>query len=304
MTIDPKGRLIISPQNGEPLVRVTLTPEGQIQEMEKIDLPVTSAMGLLYAFDSLYASGKGPDGLGLYRLRDTKNTDHPDQWELLRDFDKSGAGEHGSHALVLGPDNMIYHVNGTFVKVPKRHCPGPPSIAITPRTSCCPAGRTEMDSATTTRPRVGLSCAWTGIAKNVELFASGFRNTYDIAFNAQGELFRLRQRYGVEVGACRCTGRSASITSSTAATTELWRGHGQMSRSIFSISLPANLNIGVGSPTGVKFGTGAKYPAKYQRAFFVMDWSYGRFFAVHTTPKGSTYSATAEVFLQGKPLEI
>ena len=34
-------------------------------------------------------------------------------------------------------------------------------------------------------------------------------------------------------------------------------------------SLGAVVNIGLGSPTGVVFGTGAKFPAKYQRAFFM-----------------------------------
>ena len=45
------------------------------------------------------------------------------------------------------------------------------------------------------------------------------------------------------------------------------------------------------------FGTGAKFPAKYQKAFYVLDWSYGRLIAVHLTPKGSSYTATFENFV-------
>src|SRR6185503_13946637 len=72
MAIDPKGRLIISPQEGTGnMLRVTLDKRGQIEKLEKIDLPVGSAMGLLYAFDSLYVSGNGPDRLALYRIKDT-----------------------------------------------------------------------------------------------------------------------------------------------------------------------------------------------------------------------------------------
>ena len=44
MTIDPKGRLIISPQGGEPMQRITLDAQGQIAKMEPIDLPVRGAM--------------------------------------------------------------------------------------------------------------------------------------------------------------------------------------------------------------------------------------------------------------------
>src|SRR5216110_823287 len=65
MTIDPKGRLIVSPQDKQPMVRITLAA-GKISKMETIDLPVGSSMGLLYAFDSLYVSGRGPQGIGVY----------------------------------------------------------------------------------------------------------------------------------------------------------------------------------------------------------------------------------------------
>ena len=44
------------------------------------------------------------------------------------------------------------------------------------------------------------------------------------------------------------------------------------------------VNIGPGSPTGVTFGTGAKFPAKYQDALFIADWSFGKLYAIHLTP--------------------
>jgi hypothetical protein len=40
-----------------------------VARIEKLDAPVTSAMGLLYADDCLYVDGEGPKGLGIYRLR-------------------------------------------------------------------------------------------------------------------------------------------------------------------------------------------------------------------------------------------
>ncbi|MCI0535617.1 MAG: hypothetical protein L0Z50_10360, partial [Verrucomicrobiales bacterium] len=59
MTVDHKGRLIISPQGSEPMLRVSLEPKGGIARLETIDLPISGAMGLLYAFDSLYVNGQG-----------------------------------------------------------------------------------------------------------------------------------------------------------------------------------------------------------------------------------------------------
>ena len=56
MTVDPKGRLIVSDQYGK-LYRVTLPPiSGKAEDLrvEPIDAPIGEAQGLLWAFDSLY----------------------------------------------------------------------------------------------------------------------------------------------------------------------------------------------------------------------------------------------------------
>src|SRR6185369_10950086 len=59
-----------------------------------------------------------------------------------------------------------------------------------------------------------------------------------------------------------------------------------------------------GSPTGVCFGYGAKFPAKYQEAFFICDWSYGKLYAVHLTPRLSGYTGELEEFVTGTPLPL
>jgi len=64
------------------------------------------------------------------------------------------------------------------------------------------------------------------------------------------------------------------------------------------------VDIGPGSPTGIGFGYGAKFPAKYQRALFVADWSFGIIFAVHLEPSGSSYRGTAERFITAAPLPV
>jgi len=84
MTVDNKGRLILSSQGKEPMERITLSRDGQIEKVEPIELPVSGAMGLLYAFDSLYVNGEGPQGHHLYRLADTTGRRSFRQVELLR----------------------------------------------------------------------------------------------------------------------------------------------------------------------------------------------------------------------------
>jgi hypothetical protein len=69
-------------------------------------------------------------------------------------------------------------------------------------------------------------------------------------------------------------------------------------------SLAPVVDIGPGSPTGVVFGYGAKFPAKYQEALYVADWSYGKLYAVHLKPEGAGYSATFEDFMSAAPLPL
>ena len=69
IAFDNKGRLIASDQEKLGLCRITPPPIGSDEptKVEHLDVKITSAQGLLYAFDSLYLSVNGGPGSGLYR---------------------------------------------------------------------------------------------------------------------------------------------------------------------------------------------------------------------------------------------
>ena len=67
---------------------------------------------------------------------------------------------------------------------------------------------------------------------------------------------------------------------------------------------PPLLDIGRGSPTAVMFGDKLNFPSPYREALFILDWTYGRVIAVHLAPRGATYRAATELFLQGRPLNV
>ena len=74
MCVDPKGRLIVSDQYG-PLYRITppaIGGKAEDTKVEKLDLPLGEAQGLLWAFDSLYVMvnerGRQHADSGLYRV--------------------------------------------------------------------------------------------------------------------------------------------------------------------------------------------------------------------------------------------
>ena len=188
MAVDPRGRLVISPQGSEPMLRVTLPEDGKPARVEKLDVPVTSAMGLLFAFDSFYVNGKGPQGSGLYRLRDTKGADAYDEVTLLRKFEGQVNGEHGSHGLVLGPDGHIYLAQGNHVLPPKDASPASP-FRHYGEDQLLPSANYGVSSGDRCKAPAGHILRLDADARNVEIFAGGFRNVYDLAFDAHGELF-------------------------------------------------------------------------------------------------------------------
>ena len=186
MTKDNKGRLIISGQNKQPILRVTLK-DGQVEKIEKLDLPISEAMGMLYAFDSLYSDGAGPEGYGLYRCKDTKGTDQYDDVKLLKKF--TGGGEHGAHAVVLGPDKKhLFVLLGNFCDVPEGMSPESPhrnykEDLLLPRQ---PDGN---GFAANRYAPGGFVLRTDPEGQHWDLMLAGFRNAYDFAFNPDGELF-------------------------------------------------------------------------------------------------------------------
>ena len=137
--------------------------------------------------------------------------------------------------------------------------------------------------------------------KKWELMLGGFRNAYDFAFNADGELFTFDADMEWDWGMPWY--RPIRINHCTSAAEFGWRNGAGKWPEYYPDSLGAVVNVGIGSPTGVTFGTGAKFPAKYQKAFYMCDWSYGRLIAAHLTPKGSSYTATFENFVAPKSLK-
>src|SRR5262249_24133842 len=72
----------------------------------------------------------------------------------------------------------------------------------------------------------------------------------------------------------------------------------------YADSLPPLVDIGPGSPVGVDFGYGTKFPAKYQKALYLCDWTFGMMYAIHLEPDGSTYKAVKEEFVSRTPLPL
>ncbi|MCA9141809.1 MAG: c-type cytochrome [Planctomycetaceae bacterium] len=300
MTPDPQGRLIVSDQYGS-LYRVTPGSDAAATTVEKLKVDIGEAHGLLCAFDSLYVmvNGNAAEGSGFYRVRDTDGDDQYDEVKLLRKM--PGGGEHGPHAIVLSPDGKsLYVCAGNHTDLPN------PEESRVPRNwqedQLLPRMWDAGGHAVGKLAPGGWVCKTDPDGKTFELVGSGFRNEFDIAFNPDGELFTYDADMEWDIGSPWY--RPTRVCHVTSGSEFGWRSGTGKWPAYYPDSLPAAVDIGPGSPTGIAFGTGAKFPAKYQKALFICDWSYGLLYAVHLEPNGSSYTGTFEQFATASPLPL
>lgn len=299
---DNKGRLIVSDQGRAGLFRVTPGKGPEDTKVERLDVEMGEAQGLLYAFDALYVVVNGGirQGSGLYRLKDTNGDDQFDEVKLLKKFE--GGGEHGPHAVRLSPDGKsLYVIAGNHTKPPAGFNPNSPNKnwaedLLLPRN---PDGNGH---ATGVMAPGGWICRTDPEGKEFTIVAAGFRNQYDIDFNLDGELFTYDADMEWDTGAPWY--RPTRVNHAISGAEFGWRyGTGKWP-DYYADSFGAVVDIGLGSPTGICFGTGAKFPADYQRALYILDWTYGKIYAVHMKPDGASYTGTFETFVSGRPLPV
>lgn len=302
LTTDPQNRLIASDQYGK-LYRITPPPVGDEGEskIEILDIELGMCQGLLCAFDSLYAvvNGEAAQGGGLYRVQDTDGDDQYDKVTLLRRID--GGGEHGPHAVVLSPDGKsLYVAGGNHTRIPN------PETSVVPRVwdedQLLPRMWDAGGHAVGIMAPGGWICRTDPEGKSWELVSIGFRNQYDIAFSPEGELFTYDADMEWDVGSPWY--RPTRVNHVTSGSEFGWRSGTGKWPAFYPDSLGSVVDIGPGSPTGVVFGTGAKFPERYQRSLFIADWSYGIIYAVHLTADGSSYRGEAEPFCSAPALQV
>ena len=320
MCHDNKGRLIVSAQYGGlfrfpvPKPGEKLSPAAVEQIAYAADgknakpteaqssLPrIGHAQGLCYAFDSLYVvvnSRQSPTGSGVFRLLDTDGNDQFDKLVTIKELSAAG-GEHGPHAILPSPDGKhLYVVMGNQTKLPEdyTHSRVPEVWA---EDQLFPSLQHFMAGA---EAPLGHIARIDPDGKTWEIIATGFRNQYDAAFNRAGELFTYDadMEWDMNTPWYRPTRVNHVVDGAEFG----WRTGSGKFMEYCSDTFGSAVDIGPGSPTGVTFGYGAKFPAKYQNALFICDWSYGKLYAVHLEPNGSTYTGTFEEFASAQPLPI
>lgn len=272
---------------------VTVTP---------LEIPLQGIHGLLWFQDSLYVVvGESIDDgkRGVYRAQDKDGDGSFESVEALRHM-KTG-GEHGIHSLVPSPDGeWIYLISGNYTRHPDLEKSQVPKVwdedHLLPRN---PDGRGH---ASDKMAPGGVVYRFRPDGTDWEFVSIGYRNPFDGAFNEHGELFVYDADMEWDMGMPWY--RPTRLCWAKPGSEYGWRNGTGKWPSYYEDSLPPVVEFGPGSPAGVVSGKGARFPAKYQRALFCLDWTFATIYAVQVENEGHGYTGEWEEFLTAKALPL
>lgn len=317
MTFDDKGRMITADQYGF-IYRLELPPIGSDStvkpKVEKLiignvaepQVGMGYAQGLLYAFNSVYVMvNHNPNetfsrGTGIYRIQDL---DGDDQYESVTEIRKftGEPGEHGPHSMKVTPDGQsIYLIAGNHVDVPEMNSYRLPKVWQ--EDNLFPLIKDPRGHANNRMAPGGWIAKIDPEGKNWELISAGYRNAFDFDYNEVGDIFAYDADMEWDFGMPWY--RPTRINHATSGSEFGWRTGNSKWSPVYPDNLPAVINLGQGSPTNLMFGFKANFPSKYKKALYAFDWSFGIIYAIHLTPNGASYDATAEEFISGSPLPL
>jgi len=293
---DGRGGFYVSDEKTQGIFRLEV-PEGGEPQATRLPVELSAAHGLLVHDGALFANISGK---GLHRIDDRDGDGLPDTATHLGG--SKADGEHGIHGLTPDLDGeAILFINGNRSKVPGE--------LLRNRVS------TSYESDLVERiwdPKLIGRKAWIAPAgwigryhperEGFEVISVGYRNAYDVAVNAFGDLFTYDSDEEWDLGMPWY--RPTRINLATSGSDVGWRSGSDKWPAYFEDTVPPLVEIGPGSPTGMLSGRGAAFPAKYQHAIFALDWTYGTMRALHLTPQGSAYAAEVEEFVTGTPLPL
>jgi glucose/arabinose dehydrogenase len=169
-------------------------------------------------------------------------------------------GEHGVHSMVLSPDGQsIYLVIGNSYPAN--------NIAELQKSRLANAWGEDHILPRLWDPRGhakgklapgGVIIKTDKDGREFELISMGYRNQFDVAFNLEGDLFTYDADMEWDVGSPWY--RPTRVNHIVSGSDYGWRSGSGKWPEYYADSLPATINIGPGSPTGVSSGKGAAFP--------------------------------------------
>lgn len=292
LTFDPAGRVIVG-LDTRGVGRLAPRPDGG-WSFERIDDSLRHCRGVLHAHGALYVSAT--DSKELWRLADGDGDGRYEDRRLLAAFDYRSRFGHGPNQLTAGPDGMVYLMCGDDVAFPEGASPASPYRG--PRKDrLLPDPRDDAGD-----DRVGFLLRIDPHGHDPTIIAGGLRNPVDVAFTPDGEMVTWDADMEWDVGLPRY--RPTRLLHLVSGGEYGWRFSSSVWPTHAPDSLPAMLDTGLSSPTGLAFGSGSRFPAPWRDCLFAADWQHGRILAVTLVPEGASYVAHDTLFAAGAPLNV
>ncbi len=291
------GAYYCADQYGD-IYRVKVDEKAPIQ-VELAGVKMAGAHGLLWHKNALYVVvNENIGGVpGVYKVELNQGV-----WgtpQLLKKAD--GRSEHGPHSLVPSPDGeWIYFIAGNHTN-PIEFDKSMPATTWQ-EDQLVPRKPDPRGHATTRMAPGGYIARFRPDGSNWEMVSIGFRNAFDIAFNLEGELFAYDADMEWDFGTPWY--RPTRINHCVAGSEFGWRNGSGKWPAYYEDSLGSVVDIGPGCPTGLLSGKGAKFPEKYQRAIYALDWTFATLYAIHLKEDGSGYTGELEEVVAGAGLPL
>jgi putative membrane-bound dehydrogenase-like protein len=274
MTIDAKGRVVVA---GLDYVKTLHDTDGDgVADRATLfsSLPKSGAHGMFFDGPDLVCTGDN----AVMRLRDVDGDGaadgEPEIWTHLRH------PEHGANGLVRGPDGCYYLICGNDAGITARHA--------------------ALSTSPVKRPRCGGVVRISPGGEVLDVVAHGFRNPYDLDFDAFGRLFTVdadgeRDHHLPWYAPNRLFDIAQGMEHGWMLPG--WTRSWNRPQSFFD-SVERTVEIGRGSPTGVIAYRHRRFPEHYRRGLFTACWTFGRVYYFPLEPAAASCRAPLETFME------
>lgn len=262
LAVGSRGEVFVS---GPGYIRQLLDWDGDgIFEESKLfaDSPSSGAQGMWYGDGVLLCTGDG--GLWQFPDRDLNGVADGKPKLIMK---MTTNGEHTAHAIRKHQDGWFYLLAGNATAIRDEYFDG----KFSPIKS----------------PHAGFLMRMSPDFKDREIVAHGFRNAYDFDFNTAGEIF-VYDSDGERDISLPCY-RPTRVFRIQPGDDAGWVSEGWKRSSCF-FDMPEELGaLGRGSPTGVHCNRAGSFPAEFDEAVFVADWTFGRIHVFRKEPASGEY---------------
>lgn len=301
LTFDRAGRLFLAVESGPIVWLADRDHDGTYESHGELASGVESAQGLCWRGDVLWAVGRRAGADGVFAIE--TDAEHTTVLGVTQPFTILGAngddppGEHGAHGLVEGPDGALYLSVGNHARIATPPASSSPLIAGYEGTLSEPF-YDPNGHATHVRYPCGYVARLDPDDASWRYVAVGLRNTYDLAFDARGELFTFDSDMEWDVGLpwYRATRflhvvEGADFGSRTGSYP--WPDW-------YDDTLAPIAEAGRGSPTGVVVYEHDAWGPSWRGAVLGADWARGRIVALRVARDGAGLRGDLEPLLEAQ----